>query len=47
MFGFNWVGVSVGILGCEWVYLGCEWMMGGYIWAMCEIVCGCVLRECA
>lgn len=24
VFGFNWVGVSVGVLGCEWVYLDDE-----------------------
>lgn len=41
MFGFNWVEMSVGVLGCEWVYLD----DGGYTWAVCEIVCGCILRE--
>lgn len=31
MFGFNWVGVSVGILGCEWVYLDDGGVHLGYV----------------
>lgn len=42
VFGFNWVGVNVGVLGYECVYVDDGW----YTWAVCEIVCGCILREC-